>query len=46
MQNNAWKFPSNNKGYSEGLRNLVSSMLITDPSKRPDIETVSFLILS
>jgi serine/threonine kinase 16 len=38
--NGAWKFPANDKIYSQGLRDLISFMLVVEPSQRPDIHKV------
>jgi serine/threonine kinase 16 len=38
--NGAWRFPANDKVYSQGLRDLISAMLVVEPSKRPDIHQV------
>ena len=38
--NGAYKFPQNDQGYSEGLRQLISSMLVVSPQQRPDIYAV------
>ena len=40
QQNGAWKFPNNDQAYSQGLRDLITSMLVVDPQKRPDIHAV------
>lgn len=38
--NGAWKFPNNDKVYSQGLRDLISFMLVQNPAERPDIHAV------
>lgn len=38
--NNQYKFPSENDPYSDDLRRLIRSMLVTDPKERADIQTV------
>jgi serine/threonine kinase 16 len=35
-----FKFPTNDQVYSQHLRDLITSMLIVDPQKRPDIHQV------
>lgn len=40
-----FKFPSDsNKGYSEGLKNLINQMLTVEPNDRPDIHKVIELV--
>ncbi|CDS03107.1 hypothetical protein LRAMOSA00509 [Lichtheimia ramosa] len=38
--NNQYKFPSENDPYSDDLRRLIRSMLVTDPKERADIQTI------
>lgn len=43
--NNQYKFPTENDPYSDDLRRLIRSMLVTDPNERADIQTVRIIIL-
>lgn len=40
VRNGQYKFPNNDKVYSQGLRDLIKFMLVVDPKKRPDIHAV------
>lgn len=42
VRNGQYKFPANDQVYSQGLKDLISSMLVVDPQKRPDIHEVSY----
>ena len=42
VMNAQYKHPSNS-AYSQGLRDLIDSMLKSDPAKRPDIHQVCAL---
>jgi len=41
VQNGQYRFPQNDKVYTQGLRDLISYMLVVDKSKRPNIHQVS-----
>ncbi|PRP74346.1 putative protein kinase [Planoprotostelium fungivorum] len=41
IQSNDWSFPKDTHHISQAARNLVSSILTTDPGKRPSLEAIS-----
>lgn len=41
VQNGQYRFPQNDKVYTQGLRDLIAFMLVVDKSKRPNIHQVS-----
>jgi serine/threonine kinase 16 len=41
VQNGQYRFPQNDKVYSQSLRDLIAFMLVVDSGKRPDIYQVS-----
>lgn len=41
VQNGQYRFPQNDKVYSQGLRDLIAHMLVVDKNKRPNIHQVS-----
>lgn len=40
VQNGQYRFPQNDKVYSQGLRDLIAYMLVVDKSRRPNIHEV------
>lgn len=40
VMNASWKFPSQDRGYSQNVRELVKGMLVLEPDKRPSIDQV------
>lgn len=46
VQGGQYRFPQNDKVYTQSLRDLIAFMLVVDKSKRPNIHQVRSLSLS
>ena len=42
--NGSWKFPPDDQVYSQGLRELISAMMVVNPEKRPDVHNVIAMV--